>query len=117
MQNIDGFGGNEINTYYYLRMEDDSTLYLRDTFNVEKVLFDYSLLSGDSLFIDYDFYKGKIYNGWGSVYLFINEIVTESFEGISRKVWYLNNNWLIWDSWTINWVQGIGSTLQLYDFF
>lgn len=107
---IDDFNGSEINIYYYLRMDTDSSLYLRDTYGNEEMIFDYSLLTGESFYVNFWVYRGQIfYDVSEPVNIFIESKSIEDFNGISRTVWNL--------SFSGNWIQGLGSNSNMLDVF
>lgn len=108
--NISGFEGNEIDVLYYLRIDSDSLLYLRDTYGNEEMIFDYSLLPGESFHVDFWIYRGQIYYDVSEpIDILIEDKIVESFNGTDRIVWEL--------SFSGKWIKGLGSTSYLLDIF
>lgn len=110
IMNISGFDGNEIDVLYFLRIDSDSSLYLRDSYGNEEMIFDYSLLPGESFHVNFWIYRGQIlYDVSDPIDIQIENKFVEDFIGTNRVVWEL--------SFSGKWIQGLGSDSNLLDVF
>jgi len=110
---INGLNGNEIGVFEYLRIDQDSVLYLRDLNGEEEKIFDYSLCIGDTLILDSVFfvYRGNIlyFNDW----VFPDMIIEDTS--------YINLSDTIAKSWIFcgyeEWTSLIGSKRNMLDVY
>ncbi len=110
----DGFGGVKIDDYAYLRLDEDSVLYLRDNDGNEEKIFDYSLEVGDTVrYFDFSVHAGDIMY-WDEIEMndstlcVLQDVSYMSLNGEDKKVWEVTGG---------RWVQSIGSDTWMWDIY
>ncbi|MEA3447587.1 MAG: T9SS type A sorting domain-containing protein [Bacteroidota bacterium] len=112
---VDDFGGEYLQDFAYLRLDEDSVLYLRDTDGDEEMIFDYSLEVGDTVrYFDFSVHAGDIMYwdeieiGLDSTLCVLQGVSYISINGEDKKVWQVTGG---------RWVQSIGSDTWMWDIY
>lgn len=111
---IDGFGGEYICDHAFLRLDQDSVLYLRDEEGDEEKLFDYSLNIEDTVrYFDFSVHAGDIFY-WDEIE------INDSTLCVLQDISYLSLNGedrIVWEVTGGRWVQSIGSDTWMWDVY
>lgn len=102
-----GFQNGWIPGYYkgYIRNQGDQVYYRTDTncSNPEQLMYDYSLVAGDTFFMDHDPFQAQINND--PTFHIVQSVSTTNYNGVNRKVitFQLGNAPIPFE-----WIQGVG---------